>query len=89
MKRRAPILAACWLLACVTGTLALAAETTGLRVGTSAIPLKADDTMVIAGGIGPRTVQGQEGELRATAMVLAEGSTKVAFLQEMAAAAHH
>ncbi len=80
MKRRSPILFACWLLACATATVAPAAEPTTLQVGTSAIPLQADDSMVIAGGIGPRTVQGQEGELRATAIVLAESSTKVAIV---------
>jgi len=36
--------------------------------------------MVIAGGIGPRTVEGQEGELRATAIVLAQGKTKIAIV---------
>lgn len=42
----------------------------GLRVGAAAVNLAADDSMVIAGGIGPRYVQGQEGELRATAVVV-------------------
>ncbi len=42
--------------------------------------MKADDAMVIAGGIGPGKVHGQEGELRATAVVLAEGPTKVAIV---------
>ena len=41
-----------------------------LRIGTSAVALEADDSMVIAGGIGPRLVKGQEGELRATAIVV-------------------
>ncbi|MCU0962365.1 MAG: hypothetical protein MUF48_19880 [Pirellulaceae bacterium] len=56
-----------------------ATEPAALRVGAAAVALQADDAMVIAGGIGPRTVQGQEGELRATAVVLADRQgTKVA-----------
>ena len=57
-----------------------AAEPAALQVGTSAVNLKADDAMVIAGGIGPGKAQGQEGELRATAIVLAQGSTQVAIV---------
>ena len=41
-----------------------------LRVGAAAVSIEADDSMVIAGGIGPRLVQGQEGQLRATAVVI-------------------
>ena len=41
-----------------------------LKVGVSAVALEADDSMVIAGGIHPRFVKGQEGELRATAIVM-------------------
>jgi hypothetical protein len=41
-----------------------------LRVGAAAINLDADDSMVISGGIGPRYVQGQEGQLRAVAVVI-------------------
>lgn len=52
-----------------------------LQVGAAAVALHADDAMVIAGGIGPRTVQGQEGELRATAVVLADDAqTKIAIV---------
>ena len=51
-----------------------AAEPAALQVGTSAVNLTADDAMVIAGGIGPGKAQGQEGELRATAVVLAQGT---------------
>ena len=47
-----------------------AADEVGLRVGTAAAILQADDSMVIGGGIGPGKVQGQEGELRAVAVVL-------------------
>jgi len=41
-----------------------------LRVGAAASDLEADDSMVIAGGIHPRYVKGQEGKLRAVAVVL-------------------
>jgi hypothetical protein len=41
-----------------------------IRVGAAAVDLAADDTMVIAGGIGPRRVTGQEGKLRAVAVVI-------------------
>ncbi len=49
---------------------AIAQESSGLCVGVSSVALEADDSMVIAGGIGPHRVTGQEGELRATAVVL-------------------
>jgi neutral ceramidase len=39
-------------------------------VGAAAVPLEADDSMVIAGGILPGRVTGQEGELRVVAVVL-------------------
>ena len=42
----------------------------GLRVGTGSANLPADDSMVVAGSILPRHVKGQEGELRAVAIVL-------------------
>ena len=41
-----------------------------LRVGTGSANLSADDSMVVAGGILPRYVKGQEGELRAVAIVI-------------------
>lgn len=41
-----------------------------LRVGAAAVNLVADDSMVIAGSILPGTVTGQEGELRAVAIVV-------------------
>ena len=55
------------LLSLTTSTVSDAA---GLRVGTAAIELEGDDSMVIAGGIQPRYVQGQEGKLRAVAVVI-------------------
>ncbi len=42
----------------------------GLRVGAAAVPLRASDDMVIGGSIFGGKVSGQEGELRATAVVL-------------------
>ncbi len=41
-----------------------------LRVGAAAVNLEADDSMVIAGSIGPRYARGQEGQLRVTAVVV-------------------
>jgi len=41
-----------------------------LMVGAAAANLSADDSMVIGGGIGPGKATGQEGELRATAIVI-------------------
>src|SRR5688572_23610758 len=56
------------LLAVVT-SLASAADG-DLRVGAAAVNLEADDSMVIAGGIGPGKATGQEGELRVVAVVV-------------------
>src|SRR6185503_16259539 len=44
----------------------------GLRVGAAAVDLEADDSMVIAGGITAGKATGQEGKLRAVAVVLAQ-----------------
>ena len=41
-----------------------------LRVGTGTVNLSANDSMVVAGGILPRRVRDQEGELRAIAIVI-------------------
>ena len=41
-----------------------------LRAGAAAVALTADDSMVIGGGIGPGKAHGQEGELRAAALVV-------------------
>jgi neutral ceramidase len=52
-----------------------------LRVGASASRIVADDSMVIGGGIGPHKAVGQEGELRATAVVIEDPQgTKVALV---------
>jgi neutral ceramidase len=47
-----------------------ATETGRLSVGAAAAVLEADDSMVTSGGIGPGRPHGQEGELRAVAVVL-------------------
>lgn len=52
-----------------------------VRVGAAAASMEADDSMVIAGGIGPRLVKGQEGQLRATAVVIEKsGGPRVAIV---------
>lgn len=42
----------------------------GLKVGAAAVPLEADDSLVIGGSILPGKARGQEGELRASALVV-------------------
>jgi hypothetical protein len=46
------------------------ARAEGLKVGAAAAELVADDAMVIGGGIGPGKAEGQEGKLRACAVVI-------------------
>lgn len=48
----------------------------GLKVGAASEPIKAEDTMVIGGGILPAYLSGQEGELRASAIII-EKNTKI------------
>lgn len=50
--------------------LSAADASTNLHVGAAAVELEADDSMIIAGGITPGKGTGQEGTLRATAVVL-------------------
>ncbi len=53
-----------------------------IRVGAAAVNIESDDSMVIAGGIFPRFVKGQEGELRAVAVVIEKPSqNKIAIVQ--------
>ncbi len=84
MKRAWVVLPASLALSCVMSCViawpSVAAETQAWQVGASAVNLQADDDMVIAGGIGPGKAQGQEGELRATAVVLTDGPTTVAIV---------
>ncbi len=41
-----------------------------LKAGAASVPFEADDAMTIGGGIGPGKAHGQEGELRASAVVV-------------------
>ncbi len=62
-------------------TVARARGLPPLRVGTGSVNLQADDSMVVAGSIQPRYVTGQEGELRAAAIVIEKPlSPKVAIV---------
>ncbi len=56
--------------AILCGWSAVALAATDVRVGAAAVDLEADDSMVIAGGIGPGKATGQEGLLRAVAVVI-------------------
>ncbi|MBN1419352.1 MAG: hypothetical protein JXP34_11275 [Planctomycetes bacterium] len=72
------ILAACSMLA--FAGIPPASGSAPLRVAAAAADIEASDDMVIAGGIGPGHVRGQEGALRATALVLESGGTRVALI---------
>lgn len=66
------------LMALGTAASARAGE---LKAGAAAVDLVADDAMVIGGGIGPHKVVGQEGKLRASAVVIEdEHGAKVALI---------
>lgn len=52
----------------------------GLKVGAAAVELQADDAMPIAGGITAGRVAGQEGQLRAVALVLQQDAVKLAIV---------
>jgi hypothetical protein len=57
------------------------AATPAVRVGAAAAQLEADDSMEIGGGIHPGRVKGQEGKLRAVAVVVEKpGSGKLALV---------
>lgn len=68
------------LLAVAGSGPARAQEASGLRVGAAAVELEADDSMVIAGSILPGKAKGQEGKLRAVAVVLEKRPAKVAIV---------
>lgn len=59
-----------WLSLLSLLSLATVASAGGLRAGAAYRPLIATDEMVIGGGIGPGKAKGQEGELRASAIVI-------------------
>ncbi len=54
----------------VTISSIMPAHAQELKAGAAAEILSADDAMVIGGGIGPGKARGQEGELRASALVV-------------------
>jgi neutral ceramidase len=56
------------LLVAISSTVPATAQ--DLKAGAAAEILSADDAMVIGGGIGPGKARGQEGELRASALVI-------------------
>ena len=64
----------------IASTMTVAATAQGLRVGAAAAAVEADDSMVIAGGIGPAKAVGQEGQLRATAVAIEKAPVKVAIV---------
>lgn len=66
-------LAACYFAICLvmpTYTACCYADDYPWQVGAATAEMLADDEMVIGGGIGPGRLQGQEGKLQATAIVI-------------------
>jgi hypothetical protein len=51
-----------------------------VAAGASAAEMRGDDSMVIGGGIGPGAAVGQEGKLRASAVVLGSGRDRLALV---------
>ncbi|WP_240911422.1 hypothetical protein [Paludisphaera soli] len=70
-------------LTTASATLPAAALAGELMVGAAAANLTADDSMVIGGGIGPGKATGQEGELRASAVVIQDPQGAKAALVEL------
>ncbi|MCI0538411.1 MAG: hypothetical protein L0Z50_24655 [Verrucomicrobiales bacterium] len=68
------------LLPCLGMSAAEQASGTGLRVGAATADFAAEDAMVIAGGITGGKVSGQEGKLRAVAIVLEKQGAKLAIV---------
>ena len=54
-----------------------AKEKAGIRVGAAAAEIIGDDSMDVEGSIFPRHVKGQEGQLRASAVVISEGRVRL------------
>ena len=73
-----------WMMVLLSGRECFAAEnatrSANLHVGAAAVELEADDSMIIAGGILPGKAKGQEGKLRAVAVVVEKGGQKVAIV---------
>lgn len=77
-----PLIRLTALLLCIGTTLLAMRETRAaepLKVGSATSEMKAEDSMVIGGGIGPGMVSGQEGKLQATAVVI-HGNTKLCLI---------
>lgn len=68
------------LLGLLGGASASAQADTALKVGAGTTGLEADDSMVIAGGITAGKASGQEGKLRAVAVVLEQAPVKLALV---------
>jgi neutral ceramidase len=67
--------------ALLAGLCAAPLTAADVRTGAAAVNLEADDSMVIAGGIGPGKATGQEGQLRSVAVVIEKpGVGKVAIV---------
>jgi hypothetical protein len=77
--RRPALLLALALLSCAPPSRS-AAPAGGLRAGAAAAEIEADDSMVIGGGIHPGKAGGQEGKLRAVALVVEKSSVRVAIV---------
>jgi len=76
-------IASTWVAAVLGASLwpLLPVNAVEIRVGAAAVALQADDSMILSGGIGPRQAKGQEGELRAVAIVITDqNGTKVALV---------
>lgn len=67
-------------LACGLVLAGAKANAQGLRVGAAAAQLEADDSLVVGGGILGAKLTGQEGELRASAVVIEAADGKKACL---------
>ena len=82
MRLPRPALLCLGMVALAFGLLAhrASAAAPALRVGAATADLEADDAMVIAGGIEPGRASGQEGKLRATAVVLERDGTRLAIV---------
>jgi hypothetical protein len=59
-----------WCFVFLASAFCIAAHAGDVRVGAAAVNIEADDSMVIGGGIGPGKATGQEGDLRAVAVVV-------------------
>jgi neutral ceramidase len=65
---------------CIVAAATASSRGGELKAGAAAEVLIADDSMVIGGGIGPGRAQGQEGKLRACAVVLEDSHRRKAAL---------